>query len=190
MATGDPYGQGVTEDDLAIYQFDSLGQDSDLAHLLDDTDNDLNDETFGGFADDTGANRDFDFAGSTSRFLGNEAPSAANASGGGAAYGGAKQLVPLSSDWGADPLLSSKPIAAGQAQSPWTSLNDDPLLSRAAAPPLPPPALALARPTLVPRCGGAELNCSRRCGGWRLCGCHLPSALPPPGLSSEAAPGS
>lgn len=142
MATGDPYGQGVTEDDLAIYQFDSLGQDSDLAHLLDDTDNDLNDETFGGFADDTGANRDFDFAGSTSRFLGNEAPSAANASGGGAANRGAKQLVPLSSDWGADPLLSSKPIAAGTAQSPWTSLNDDPLLSRAAAPPLPPPASA------------------------------------------------
>jgi hypothetical protein len=34
---------------------------------------DLNDETFGGFADDTGASRDFDFAGSTSRFLGNEA---------------------------------------------------------------------------------------------------------------------
>lgn len=137
MAGADPYGQGVTDDDLAIYQFDSLGQDSDLAHLLDDTDNDLNDETFGGFADDTGASRDFDFAGSTSRFLGNDGPPSGPVGTGEPLRGAvAKQLVPLSSDWGDDPLLSSKPVPTGDAQSPWTGLNDDPLLSRA-APPVP-----------------------------------------------------
>ncbi|GAA5991415.1 hypothetical protein JCM10908_003303 [Rhodotorula pacifica] len=141
MASGEPYGQAVTDDDLAIYQFDSLGQESDLAHLLDDTDNDLNDETFGGFADDTAASRDFDFAGTTSRYLGDDAPpggaggAQAAASGRGASEqsrGVPKQLVPLSNEWATDSLLSSAPIAAKQVQSPWTSLDDDPLLSRAA----------------------------------------------------------
>lgn len=127
----DPYMHGVLEDDLAIYQFDSLGQDSDLAHLLDDTDNDLNDETFGGTADDAAPSRDFDFAGSTSRFLGADQAPAAQA---GAKSGYQRELVPLSSDWGADPLLAPSAAPPRQAAaSPWTSLNDDPLLSRAPA---------------------------------------------------------
>lgn len=140
----DPYMQGVLEDDLAIYQFDSLGQDSDLAHLLDDTDNDLNDETFGGPADGSAANRDFDFAGSTSRFLGTDDAPPHQAP----AYGNRKELVPLSSDWGADPLLSSTKPTSSSTSSPWTSLNDDPLLSRAPASSayaaVPSPAAALA----------------------------------------------
>lgn len=63
------------------------------------------------------AGKDFDFAGSTARFLGHDrAPSATST----------KPLEPPSTAW-TDPLLSSaKP-------SPWTSLNDDPLLSSAGA---------------------------------------------------------
>ncbi|BGO98946.1 DNA topoisomerase 2-associated protein PAT1 [Rhodotorula toruloides] len=135
------YDGGLAED-LAVYSFNDLGnQESDLAHLLDDDANALNDETFGALeggddeafgADDAfGApvGRDFDFAGSTARFLGHDqAPSSA-----------AKPLQQPSTAW-TDPLLSSsKPLSS----SPWTSLNDDPLLSSAGKPAYtqPPPAV-------------------------------------------------
>ncbi|GAA5939285.1 hypothetical protein JCM1841_004845 [Sporobolomyces salmonicolor] len=139
---------GLADEDLAVYDFDNLNANSDLAGLLDEDSNAFNDETFGhdlGDAPPVGAcpfplpdpcvtfppadalssssivpDRDFDFVGSTNRFLGTDA--AADA-----AFPSAKQLEPAASSW-MDPLASTP---AARALSPWTSLNDDPLLSRA-----------------------------------------------------------
>lgn len=88
--------------DLEVYSYSDLTEDpTSFAGLLEE-DNELNDETFGdvlGDAEPLG--RDFDFAGSTNRFLGTDAASGAG-------------------------LQASKSNA-----SPWGTLNDDPLLSRA-----------------------------------------------------------
>ncbi|GAA6000031.1 uncharacterized protein JCM10292_003590 [Rhodotorula paludigena] len=143
MASAYPSG---LDEDLAVYSFDALhetdfahGAESDLAHLLNDEGlNDLNDETFGAQDDAFGdhappVGRDFDFAGSTNRFLGTDA----------AADAGLKQqqqqqgrpLQPLSNDW-SDPLLSAS-TPAGRSLSPWTGLDDDPLLGRGSGAALP-----------------------------------------------------
>ncbi|GAA5956454.1 hypothetical protein JCM3765_005664 [Sporobolomyces pararoseus] len=87
------------DEDLAVYSFSELGGENDLAGLLDEDSNAFNDDTFGDLGDPS---RDFDFAGSTNRFLGTDAASTAGL-----------QPVPKAND------------------SPWGTLNDDPLLSRA-----------------------------------------------------------
>ncbi|GAA6011782.1 hypothetical protein JCM11491_000749 [Sporobolomyces phaffii] len=97
---------GLSED-IAIYEFGSL-ESGDLAGLLDEDSNAFNDDTFGDTetADSSEfvvPGRDFDFAGSTNRFLGTDAAATVG-------------------------LSASKP-----SDSPWGTLNDDPLLSRAPA---------------------------------------------------------
>ncbi|KAI5480813.1 DNA topoisomerase 2-associated protein PAT1 [Pseudohyphozyma bogoriensis] len=100
--------------DLEVYDY---GQD-DLGALLDEGNNELNDVTFGGLEDDTfGAQvgKDFDFAGSTSRFLG-AAPTPAS-------QAPAQQQPPAKalSPWStldADPLLSSRPFPSYSTPPP------------------------------------------------------------------------
>ncbi|GAA5846753.1 hypothetical protein JCM9279_004427, partial [Rhodotorula babjevae] len=138
----DLYGDALQED-LAVYSFDALdenellgGTEHDLAHLLDEGLNDLNDETFGDSLDGPAVQqpgRDFDFAGSTSRFLGTDAAHSAGLHQQQQQHGG-RQLDKLGAQWGADPLLSSASPAASRSLSPWTSLNDDPLLGARATP--------------------------------------------------------
>ncbi|GAA5873311.1 hypothetical protein JCM8547_007066 [Rhodosporidiobolus lusitaniae] len=125
------------ETDLEIYEWGQLGSqgDQDLAALLDEGDEQLDALTFGldDQGDDTAfgepVGRDFDFAGSTSAFLGTT----------GAQQAGLKQapsswLSPAST---AAPA-NDAPTPSGRSLSPWTSLNDDPLLSGRPAPVLPP----------------------------------------------------
>ncbi|GAA5884588.1 hypothetical protein JCM16303_000042 [Sporobolomyces ruberrimus] len=93
---------------IEVYDFEALaGGEHDLAGLLDEDSNAFNDETFGddfGLGEATPVGRDFDFAGSTNRFLGSE-------------------------------TTTSGVVAAHSSDSPWGTLNDDPLLSRAPPPP-------------------------------------------------------
>ncbi|GAA6033710.1 hypothetical protein JCM8097_004393 [Rhodosporidiobolus ruineniae] len=165
----------AAQEDLAVYQWGGEGGESDLAHLLDDGDDQLDALTFGlddgndqdTFGDPVGQSnlvplshltltdpvspppptspplgpltptpgKDFDFAGSTNAFLGTA----------GAHQAG---LKPLQSTW----LGKAQDAAPSQAQtaaatpsarslSPWTSLDDDPLLSSTRKPvaALPPP---------------------------------------------------
>ncbi|BGP12158.1 hypothetical protein JCM10213_004723 [Rhodosporidiobolus nylandii] len=131
-------------EDLAVYSFDDLGTagDGDLAGLLDEGDADLDALTFG--IDDGGelggqgsVGRDFDFSGSTSAFLGTS---------------GAQQagLKPVSGGW-LDPSSASSAAGlsattpSGRSLSPWTSLDDDPLLSRGSGAAL-PPAVPVVQP--------------------------------------------
>ncbi|GAA5899296.1 deadenylation-dependent mRNA-decapping factor PAT1 [Sporobolomyces salmoneus] len=108
--------------DLEVYHFDSLGGENDLAGLLDEDLNEFNSETFGSL-DDLGdaapLGRDFDFAGSTNRFLGSDAASTA----------------------GLQPSKAN--------DSPWGTLNDDPLLSRA-------PTSTYSAPNIVSGGGGGD----------------------------------
>ncbi|GAA6008151.1 hypothetical protein JCM10207_007046 [Rhodosporidiobolus poonsookiae] len=132
------------EEDLQIYHFSSLhdeGQEDSLAHLLDEGDDQLDALTFG-LDDDAGVNeaafgqpvgKDFDFAGSTSRFLGTTSAHEAG-------------LKPVSGGWldpSAPSASASAGTPAGRSLSPWTSLDDDPLLGsgggRGVAPPVPQP---------------------------------------------------
>ncbi|KDE03800.1 hypothetical protein, variant [Microbotryum lychnidis-dioicae p1A1 Lamole] len=123
----DSYGLA---EDVAVYSFDSLGDDHDLGGLLDEGMNDLNDETFGLGAGETADNdtfasvgRDFDFAGNTSRMLAND-----------------KLLQKLDNSWVSGPAQASKSFAAAPPSSAWNSLDADPLLSGASSyrPPAPP----------------------------------------------------
>ncbi|GAA5891812.1 hypothetical protein JCM8208_002898 [Rhodotorula glutinis] len=149
----DLYGDALQED-LAVYSFDALdenellgGTEHDLAHLLDEGLNDLNDETFGDSLEGPAVQqpgRDFDFAGSTSRFLGTDAAQSAGLLPQHQQQQGAgRQLESLGSQWGADPLLSS---SNSRSLSPWTSLNDDPLLGARATPVALPQASPAAQP--------------------------------------------
>ncbi|SCZ91426.1 BZ3500_MvSof-1268-A1-R1_Chr1-2g01401 [Microbotryum saponariae] len=122
----DSYGLA---EDVAVYSFDSLGDDHDLGGLLDEGMNDLNDETFGLGGGETNDNdtfgsvgRDFDFAGNTSRMLANDKP-----------------LQKLDNSWMSGPAQASKPFAAAPPSSAWNSLDADPLLSGASSyrPPAP-----------------------------------------------------
>ncbi|GAA5914092.1 hypothetical protein JCM6882_001845 [Rhodosporidiobolus microsporus] len=111
------------QEDLAVYSF---GQEDDLGALLADSDEALDALTFG--LDDDGAGdadafgdsvgKDFDFAGSTSRFLGTSD----------AQQAGLKPAA-AASGWVGDDVASSSTPAA-RTLSPWTSLDDDPLLGR------------------------------------------------------------
>ncbi|GAA5878919.1 hypothetical protein JCM1840_000840 [Sporobolomyces johnsonii] len=125
---------GLADEDLAVYDFDNLNANSDLAGLLDEDSNAFNDETFGAdFGDAPPVGRDFDFVASTNRFLGTD--DAADAG-----FPSAKQLQPAASSW-MDPPASTP---AARTSSPWTSLNDDPLLSRAPLLPAAPSPLSQA----------------------------------------------
>ncbi|SCV68000.1 BQ2448_121 [Microbotryum intermedium] len=133
----DSYGLA---EDVAVYSFDSLGDDHDLGGLLDEGMNDLNDETFGLGGGDTNdqdtfgsIGRDFDFAGNTSRMLGHDKP-----------------LQKLDSSWMSGPTQPAKASAA-PASSAWNSLDTDPLLSGASSHRPPAPMSYQAAPATQPR---------------------------------------
>ncbi|GAA5923569.1 uncharacterized protein JCM15063_003689 [Sporobolomyces koalae] len=114
-----PFGRDSMDSELEIYDFESLAVgESDLAGLLDEDSNAFNDETFGDvLGNDAPLGRDFDFAGSTNRFLGTDAA--------------------------AVPALSR----SNHAESPWGSLNHDPLLARAPQVAYAPANFAQANPS-------------------------------------------
>ncbi|KAM0793635.1 hypothetical protein ACM66B_001067 [Microbotryomycetes sp. NB124-2] len=112
------------DEDVAVYSFDTL-QDDDLAGMLDERLDALNDETFGALEDGnaqqqagtdafgaaSAIGKDFDFAGNTAQALG-------------------KDLQPASSSWLAPAAPSTTSRQPQAAPSPWTALNSDPLLER------------------------------------------------------------